>query len=141
VSFHCIHCGRMRAGSGEACNGEWFKIWCPDFGQIEEDAKVVCATEATAAVTDWAELSDRQSADYTIVRGSDVKVYVRRQTFSQVVDVYLVQGETVPRYSANRIGAMGGVTGRSACTCGAARPERVFGEAPHLAGCPEGVSR
>lgn len=26
------------------------------------------------------------------------------------------------------------------CTCGAARPERLTGDDPHLAGCPEGVS-
>lgn len=77
---------------------EW-AVWCPDYGQTEEDARVIAAYDPMSAAQDWAEWYDRRSADYSIIGGSHVEVCVRKVP-GTYVRTYVVSGETVPQYYA-----------------------------------------
>jgi hypothetical protein len=72
--------------------------WSPDYSQTEDDALKIYAPSAREACEQWAEKSDSDSADYDIVRGSQVRVHVRR--FDGDVHEFVVEGEQRPVYSA-----------------------------------------
>lgn len=74
--------------------------WEPDQGGTEEDAHEVEAYDAEQAAEDYAEWSDINSADYTILRGSGATICVRGREPGAPVERYVVTGETVPEYTA-----------------------------------------
>ena len=76
-----------------------YVVWCPDDGNTEEGGKTFRARSASAAAEQWAEWSDRHSADYNIVKGCDAVVHVRSEDGGETF-AFSVTGETVPLYSA-----------------------------------------
>lgn len=97
----CPTCGEFKFNENHRCPPEWL-VWSPDYGGTEEDAIPLRASRPEGAAELWAERSDRMSADYSIVGGTDATVLVRavgtQETFR-----YLVSGETVPSYSARLV--------------------------------------
>jgi hypothetical protein len=91
-----------------------FLVWCPYYGQSEDDARTVDAADARAAVEQWARWHDGWSADYSIVGGHAVTVYVlrghgthdslaereARAASSGELRRFNVVGEPVPSYTA-----------------------------------------
>ncbi len=79
-----------------------YRVWCPDYGQEEEDAMHIRDSyDHAAAACDWAEQYERRNADYSIADGGCVTVIVHRlrgdtQTFA-------VSGYARPTYSATAI--------------------------------------
>ncbi len=82
-------------------SGDVFLVWRPENGETIEDAREVEANDAETAAEDWAEWDDCNSADYTIVNGSESTVCVRlRDDVSAPVETFVVSGEAVPQYTA-----------------------------------------
>lgn len=80
--------------------GDVFRVWQPECGETEEDAREVEACDSETAAEDYAEWSD-SNGDYTIVRGSEATLHVRRTDDEAAeVEVFVVTGESVPHYSA-----------------------------------------
>lgn len=80
--------------------GDIFRVWEPDCGETEDDAREVEASDSETAAEDFAEWSD-SNGDYAIVRGNEATVHVRRTNDeAAVVEVFVVIGESVPQYSA-----------------------------------------
>lgn len=82
-------------------------VWRPEYGESEDDARLVMAPSAEAAAADFGEHDDSHSADYTIVGGTDVLMCVRRATddgapVGELVERFMVSGETVPQYRARK---------------------------------------
>lgn len=97
----CPTCGEFKLNEHHRCPPEWL-VWSLDYGGTEEDAIPLRASRPDKAAEEWAKRSDRTSADYSIVGGSDATVLVR-DTGSREVFRYLVSGETVPSYSARLV--------------------------------------
>lgn len=92
------------------CPPKW-KLWVPEAGDTEEDAREVYATSPEAAAEKWAEEDDRNSADYSIVNGNEATVHLRYDDKPERAEllglettelVLVVSGESVPSYTANR---------------------------------------
>lgn len=80
--------------------GLW-NVWQPEDG--ESEARVVAAHDAEEAAEKWASAYDGEG-DYTIVRGSEATVLVRALGVGDApVQVFFVEGESVPRYSASLV--------------------------------------
>ena len=78
-----------------------FHIWCPDYGEEEEDCKAVREDNAAQAAELWAD--DRDSdGDYAIVGGSSVTVHVRAADSSEL-QAFHVTGESAPEYHASEV--------------------------------------
>jgi hypothetical protein len=75
--------------------------WSPDDGQTEADARPVAASSPEAAAEWWAEADDRESADYSIVRGNDALVMVTSDDGGPPL-AFIVEGRAVPCYTAKR---------------------------------------
>jgi hypothetical protein len=103
VTGDCPTCGEW-ARPGHRCD-PIFLVWCPDQGGTEADAEKIRAWDTAEAAEKWAEWSDRNSADYTIVRGSDATVFVKtlgvdfRGGDGEIAKL-AVSGEAVPSYTA-----------------------------------------
>lgn len=65
-----------------------------------EDAKRVKALYASQAAENWAEWADSWSADYTIVRGTDARVFVALDDGGTDAELFSVSGETRAIYHA-----------------------------------------
>lgn len=78
-----------------------FKIWQPENGDTESDARVIEAPDEQSAVERWAEHDDRRSAEYTIVGGQDAVVKVAGE--SGRWSEWRVRGQQTAVYSASRI--------------------------------------
>ena len=82
-------------------------VWCPDYGQSEEDGRTVHADCAQYAAQQWAHWQDYHSADYLIVSGQYTAVRVRlsdpASDDERKILRYLVWGESVPQYTARLI--------------------------------------
>lgn len=76
-----------------------FRVWCEEQGDTEDDARDVHALTHEDAAEEWAEQSDLDSAEYSIVKGGDVTVHVRR-VGEDSHKTFVVSGEAVPSYSA-----------------------------------------
>ena len=76
-----------------------YLVWCPEYGQSEDDARRVNAWDANAAACEWAEWYDARSADYLIVGGSEVTVVVRAANKPEEWRL-IVSGESVAHYRA-----------------------------------------
>lgn len=94
----CDRCGSFCVLNDHVCPPRYI-VWAPDDGGAEEDGKKFHAQSASAAAEQWAEWSDRHSADYNIARGSDAVVHVRAEDGGETF-AFTVTGETVPLYSA-----------------------------------------
>lgn len=74
-----------------------FYVWNSDMS--EEGARKVHAPDPQEAAVVWADRDDASSADYSIARGNEVIVNVRREGEGEVLR-FRVYGETVPHYHA-----------------------------------------
>lgn len=83
-------------------SGELFCVWCPDYGEDEQEARRIKSFCHEAAVTDWAEWIDRLDTDYSIATGNSVRVCVRREG-SEEIRHYIVSGECVYCYRATLV--------------------------------------
>lgn len=91
MTGHCAECGQWKGvyPDRHRCD-PFFSVWCPDHGETEDDAEEFRAMGHSNAAEKWAEWSDRTSADYTIVRGSDATVHVRGRGQTRT---FVVSGE------------------------------------------------
>jgi hypothetical protein len=76
-----------------------YRIWCPDLGQEESDAQACTAFDSREAAEEWAEWSDRTSAEYTIAGGTERNVLVRDLDNGEASE-WTLTGESVPTYIA-----------------------------------------
>lgn len=78
-------------------------VWEPDADERPEDGHVVVAIDAEDAAEDFAEWSDIDG-DYTIISGHVPTLHVRlADDPAAPVEVFVVSGESVPRYSARKV--------------------------------------
>lgn len=79
-----------------------YVVWRPDQGQEEEDGhKIRCRDDEYTAAELWADWSDWNSADYSIVKGNDATVLVRRiDKPGCKIFKFNVTGESVRQYYA-----------------------------------------
>ena len=77
-----------------------YLVWEPSCGQTEEDAKKISAYDPACAVREWAEWSDRTSAEYHIVGGQPTAVMVRDLDAPKALLEYTVSGDSMPVYYA-----------------------------------------
>lgn len=96
---YCSRCAHGSCRNAPTCPPEHL-VWCPLQGETEEDAITIRARDAEQAAEAWAERSDRESADYTIVRGSEARICVRT-VLSGELRRFIVRGESVPKYDAS----------------------------------------
>lgn len=82
----------------------YYRIWRED--EREDDGDDVLCTNPQDAVGLWAEDSDQQSAEYSIVGGRDVPV-VHVRAPDGTVTRWRVRGEAVPHYYATQVEASG----------------------------------
>lgn len=77
-----------------------YRVWCQDEGHEgpEDGVTITDAYSAQNAAEIWANQSDRESGDYTIVGGSEATVRVRDPDGE--ITEWVVFGEQVPSYSA-----------------------------------------
>lgn len=80
-----------------------FEVWCEDDG-IREEARIIRAYDAESAATRWGSMYDSEG-DYTIVSGSEATVHVCLRG-TDVIEKFLVTGESVPEYSARSLGTV-----------------------------------
>ena len=76
-----------------------YRVWCPEYGQDESDAKTVEAAGPRYAAQKWAEWRDAWSAEYTIVGGTPATVSVWCEDTLELT-TWIVYGEAVPEYTA-----------------------------------------
>lgn len=81
-------------------------VWCEDYDEGIDDAEEVRASDAKIAAERWAERSDCQSAEYSIIAGGDVTVCVVLEERKGLADpvLYRVSGGSVPQYNAVFVG-------------------------------------
>ena len=84
----------------EIINGD-FIVWCEDYGQSKSDGMAVYAFDAAEAAEEWAEIRDRESAEYKIVGGEEIKVRVADLSGREYE--YIVRGESTATYFASEI--------------------------------------
>lgn len=77
-----------------------YRVWCPDYGHEgpEDGVTITDAYSAQNAAEIWAERSDRDSGDYTIVGGSAATVRVL-DSDGETTE-WTAYGEQVPSYYA-----------------------------------------
>jgi hypothetical protein len=107
----CKDCKEIKF-DGHHCDPSWL-VWSPEDGETEDDGRVFYGMSPDRAVEKWAEWSDRNSADYSIVGGQEATVHVRlaegqgeRAEFLRLQTeeiVFNVYGESVPEYTAQRV--------------------------------------
>lgn len=76
-----------------------YLVWREE-DQEREDAKRVKALYASMAAENWAEWHDSWTADYNIVRGDEVRVFVALDVDGSKPELYEVTGESRPVYNA-----------------------------------------
>lgn len=75
-----------------------YLVWRED--DDRDDAKRVKANYASQAAENWAQWSDSWSADYTIVRGEEARVFVALDQDGSTPELFEVSGEQCAVYSA-----------------------------------------
>jgi hypothetical protein len=98
----CIECQSYH-WNGEKCYPKWY-VWCEYYGEEFEDADIIYARDKESAIEKWAEQSDSDSADYTIVSGTEVSVFICSYDNEKEINKYIVSGEAIPSYTARKIG-------------------------------------
>lgn len=77
-----------------------YKVWWPDRGHKQDDARTVLAVDHRHAATIWADWYDAYSADYAIVGGEVAEVQVLREDENQPTKVK-VRGFETRTYSSD----------------------------------------
>ena len=75
-----------------------YKVWCPEDGQTENDARTFKSFDHEGAAEAWAYWYDEYGADFSIIRGETPTVQVLREDETAPRSV-LVTGETIRTYS------------------------------------------
>lgn len=84
-------------GGAHKCPPMW-RVWCPDQGEDgPDDGRDIRAVDAAAAVEEWAEQDDINSADYSIVGGATERLHVQD---GDDVLTFDVTGRAEPVYTA-----------------------------------------
>ncbi len=76
-----------------------YRVWWPEMGQEQEDAKVWVAIDHREAARIWADWYDHHSSDYLIVGGQIAEVQVLQEGDETPVTVH-VSGWTSREYTA-----------------------------------------
>lgn len=97
----CSTCGEW-AYTFHTCPPEWL-VWCPEDGDAFDSVRPIRATDAAGAAEKWAERSDYDSAEYTILRGGEVIVHVVDPQRKQPERRFRVRGEAEPVYYADEL--------------------------------------
>ena len=84
-------------------NEHVYWVWCPEYGESEDDAIKIEAYDADEAATEWAAKRDIASAEYSIVGGKDAIVFVKNCSTGEVLR-FCMSGEPVPQYYAHELG-------------------------------------
>jgi hypothetical protein len=79
-----------------------FRVWAPDLGQTEDDAKSFKTYSAESATTLWAERYDAETCEYSIVAGRDQQLSCLEVDSGDVIQL-TVSGESVAHYRARKI--------------------------------------
>ena len=94
----CKRCGRYLF-SGE-CRCQRFEVVIPWRGKVDDgqDWQSICAMDAETAAEKFAERSDCDGGDYTIIRNGEGEVWVRDS--DGAVTKWDIEAEAVPTYTA-----------------------------------------
>lgn len=96
-TLDCPRCGELCIFPGHTCPPR-YRVWEPD-EQQEADGLWFYAGSAETAAEKWAERHDARN-DYHIVGGSPTTVMVLVEGGLAAPVAFVVEGETVPSYSA-----------------------------------------
>ena len=99
-SSWCSVCGNFLYSSGHKCPPKWL-VWDAE-DESESDARVIYAINPDDAAELWAERDDSDSAEYSIVSGHKVTVFVKDPQLNTMKQ-FSVTGESVPEYHASEI--------------------------------------
>lgn len=78
-----------------------FKVWWPDRGHAEDDARTFTAADHEHAAELFADWHDSYHAEYCIVKGETACLMVKGPSDSEAVQVS-VEGETSRQYTGYR---------------------------------------
>lgn len=78
---------------------EKFKVWWPEVGQQQEDARTWVGVDHRQVARIWADWYDQHSSDYLIVGGQNAEVQVLKEGDTEPVTVH-VSGWTSREYTA-----------------------------------------
>ena len=98
----CPTCDEYASLGTHHCEPMWL-VWELEHHEGWEDAARVHSHRARDAAEKYAEESDVNSADYTIVSGSPATVRVRAAGEGGSGDLLLVSGESIPQYTAQDV--------------------------------------
>lgn len=73
-------------------------VWCPELGEDESQGLDFDASDVMHAAIRWAKRHDRESTQYAIAKGADLRVMVR-DLENRALYAFRVFGEMVPTYS------------------------------------------
>jgi hypothetical protein len=94
----CPRCHEYDWLKRHRCKPIWL-VFNPDHHEDWEEASRIHANSPQAAAEKWAEQDDCESAEYSIVAGTDAAVQVRRLDEPDTDPVWwVVSGESVPEY-------------------------------------------
>lgn len=79
-----------------------YKVWWPEQGQTDEDARIFEGFDHEHAAAEWAEWYDHHSCDYSIVGGQEAVVQVLCENEVGPREV-LVTGQLSRTYSGHRM--------------------------------------
>jgi hypothetical protein len=97
----CPTCSEWAWTKRHRCKPVWL-VFTEDRHEDWDEADRVYATDAQEAAEKWAEQDDCDSAEYSIVAGTDAAVQVRRLDEPDTDPVWwVVSGESVPQYHGN----------------------------------------
>ena len=97
----CTTCGEYGFTDTHTCDPQWLVLDLDNSDRGWDEAAVIYAADADSAAEKWAYREDRDSAEYSIVRGQPATVRVRPVGPVEVASVLLiVSGEAVPTYHA-----------------------------------------
>lgn len=83
-------------------NENVYLVWCPEYGESEDEAEKIEASDAEEAAAEWAARRDIASAEYSIVGGDDAIVNVKNCSTGEAQRL-CVSGESVPQYYAREL--------------------------------------
>lgn len=96
----CSTCGEYGWVKTHKCPPR-FLVWCPEYGEDAEDGDVIYARDHELAAERWAERSDADSAEYSIVSGTPVTVHVVTEDGDPAnAQRFFIEGESQPVYHA-----------------------------------------
>ncbi len=97
-------CKECRRSHETGFHSPLWKVWCPHDGEKMTDARLIRAPDAESAAERWAELDDAAGI-YRIRGGLEIIVTVRGSASGALPYRFEVVGESVPQYTAMRLGS------------------------------------